>query len=57
MYKCTVLLDPVTMGICPKQSPFDHASLSNEESSNFEKELDEIDKKFNEAKGGKLKYN
>ena len=39
-----------------RKSPFDHASLSNKKSRDFEKELVEIDKKFNEARGAKLKY-
>ena len=34
-------IDPVTMGICP----------------DIKKELDEIDKKFDEARGVKSKYN
>ena len=44
-------------GDLSRKSPFDHASLSNEENRNFEKELDEIDKKFNEARGAILAYN
>ena len=37
------------------QNPVDHASLSNEETRNIKKELDEIDKKFDEARGVKFK--
>ena len=32
------------------QNPVDHAGLSNEETRNIKKELDEIDKKFDEAR-------
>jgi hypothetical protein len=31
--------------------------LSNEETVDVKEELDEIDKKFDEARGAKLKYN
>ena len=51
---CTIQVNRVVRS---KRNPFDHASLSNEETKDFEKELDEIDKKFNEARGAKLKYN
>ena len=54
--KCTLLLDPVTMGICPEKS-FDHAGLSNEETIDVKEELGEIDNKFDEARGAKLKCN
>ena len=53
-YKCTEFLDPVTMGICPK-NPFDHVSLSKEEARDVKKELDDIDNKFDEARAAKLK--
>ena len=55
-YKCTELLDPVTMGICQEKNLCDHKSLSNEETRNITKELDETDKKNDEATGAKLKY-
>ena len=38
-----------------RRNPFDHASLSNEETTDIKKELDEIDKKFDEARGAKSK--
>ena len=41
------------MEICSE----DHASLPNEETRDVKKELDEIDKKFDEARGAKSKYN
>ena len=44
------------MGIFPQKS-FDHAYLSNEESVDVDEELDDIDKKFDEARWVKLKYN
>ena len=44
-------------GDLSRRNPFDHASLSNEETTDIKKELDEIDKKFDEARGAKLKYN
>ena len=43
------------MGIHPEKNPFDHASLSNKETKDVKKELDEIDKKFDEARGVKSK--
>ena len=46
-YKCTGL------GICPEKS-FEHARLSNEEIKDV---INEIEKKFDEAQGAKLKYN
>jgi hypothetical protein len=46
----------VTMGICPEKS-FDHEGLSNGETVDFKEELDEIVKKFDEARVAKLKYN
>ena len=48
-YNCMELLDPVTMGICPEIS-FDHASLSNKETRYVQKELVEIEKRFDEAR-------
>ena len=45
-------LDPVTMGICPK-NPFDHGSLS--ETRDIKKEPDDIDNKFDDAIAAKLK--
>ena len=33
-------------GDVSRRNPFDHASLSNEETRDIKKELDEIDKKF-----------
>ena len=44
-------------GDLSRRNPFDHASLSNEETTDIKKELDEIDKKFDEARGAKLKNN
>ena len=44
------------MGICPEKS-FDHAGLSNEETIDVKEELGEIDNKFDEARGAKLKCN
>ena len=49
VYTCTELLDPVTMRICP-ENPFDHASLSNKETRDVQKELVEIEKRFDEAR-------
>ena len=37
------------MGICPKKNPFDRVSLSDEETRDVKKELDEMDKKFDRA--------
>ena len=49
-YKYTDLLDPVTMGRdLSRRNPFDHASLSNEETRDVKKELVEIEKKFDGA--------
>ena len=50
-----MFLDPVTMGICPEKNPFDHVSLSDEESRDVKKELDDIDNKFDDARAAKLK--
>ena len=49
-----MFLDPVTMGICPEKNPFDHVSLSNEESRAVKKGLDDSDNKFDEARAAKL---
>ena len=38
-------------GDMSRRNPFDHASLSNEETRYVKKELDEIDKKFDKARG------
>ena len=54
-YKCNEILDPVTMGICPEKNPFDHVSLSNEETRDNKKELDDIENKFDDARAAKLK--
>ena len=35
------------------RNPFDHASLSDEESRDVKKELDDIDNKFDEARSAK----
>ena len=40
-----------------QKKPFDHGSLFNEETRDVKMELDEFDKKFDEARGAKLKYN
>ena len=42
------------MGICPEKNPFDHVSLSDEESRDVKKELDNIDNTFDEARAAKL---
>ena len=39
----------MTMCIC-QENPFDHASLSNKETRDVQKELVEIEKGFNEAR-------
>ena len=44
-----------TMGICPEKNPFDHVSLSDEETRDVKKELDDIDNKFYDARADKLK--
>ena len=41
-------------GDLSRRIPFDHASLSNEETRDVKKELDEIDKKFDGAANCKL---
>ena len=43
------------MGICPEKNPFGNMSLSDEESTNAKKELDDIDNKFDEARVAKSK--
>ena len=50
---CTIQLYRVVRssdhGDLSRKNPFDHASLSDEETRDVKKELDEIDKKFDEA--------
>ena len=53
--KCTEFVDPGTMGICPEKNPFDHVSLSDEETRDVKKKLDDIDNKFDDARAAKLK--
>ena len=43
-------------GDLSRKKPFDHASSSNEETKEVKKELDEIEKKFDEARGVKFKF-
>ena len=43
-------------GAVSRRNPFDHARLSNKETRDVKKELDEIDKKFDRARGVKCKY-
>ena len=38
-------------GDLSRRNPFDHVSFSNEGTTDIKKELDEIDKKFDEARG------
>ena len=52
---CTEFLNPGTTGICPERNPFDHVSLSDEETRDVKKELDDIDNKFSDARADKLK--
>ena len=51
---CTIQLYRVVRssdhGDLSRQNPFDHASLSDEETRDVKKKLDEIDKKFDEAR-------
>ena len=58
---CTIQLYRVVRssdhGDLSRQNAVDRASLSNEETRDIKKELDEIDKKFDEARGVKSKYN
>ena len=58
---CTIQLYRVVRssdhGDLSRKNPFDHASLSDEETRDVKKKLDEIDKKFDEARWVKLKYN
>ena len=44
------------MGICPERNSFDHVSLSDEESRDVKKELDDIDNKFDEVRAAKLQW-
>ena len=47
---CTEVLNP---GICPEKNHFDHVSLSDEETRDIKKELDDIDNKFDDAREAK----
>jgi hypothetical protein len=51
---CTIQLYRVVRssdhGDLSRKNPFDHASLSDEETRDVKKKLDEIDKKFDEAR-------
>ena len=51
---CTIQLFIVVRssdhGDLSRKNPFDHASLSDEETRDVKKKLDEIDKKFDEAR-------
>ena len=38
-----------------RKNPFDHVRLSDEETRDVEKELDDIDTKFDDARAAKLK--
>ena len=42
-------------GDLSRKNPFDHVSLSDEETSDVKKELDDIDNKFDDARAAKLK--
>ena len=55
MGRYAFLLDPVTMGICQEKNSFDHVSLSDEETRDVKKELDDIYNKFDEARAAKSK--
>ena len=44
-------------GDLSRKISFDHAILSNEETRDVKKELDDIDKKFDENREAKLNYN
>ncbi len=52
---CTEFLNPGTTEICPERNLFDHVSLSDEETRDVKKELDDIDNKFYDARADKLK--
>ncbi len=52
---CKEFLNLGTTGICPEKNPFDHVSLSDEETRDVKKELDDIDNKFYDARADKLK--
>ena len=54
---CTELLDPLTMGICPDKILLTIRVLSNEETRDIKKEVDEIDKKIDEAREVKSNNN
>ena len=47
---CTEFSNSGTTGICPEKNPFDHVSLSDEETRDVKKELDDIDNKFYDAR-------
>ncbi len=60
--KMVALLDTVQSfqikgprGFVQKKNPFDHVSLSDEETRDLKKELDDIDNKFYDARADKLK--
>ena len=42
-------------GHSSRKNPFDHVGLSNEETRDVKKELDDIDNKFDDATAAKLK--
>ena len=52
---CTEFSNSGTTGICPEKNPFDHVSLSDEETRDVKKALDDIDNKFYDARADKLK--
>ena len=45
---CTEFLNPVTTRISPEKNHFDHVSLSDEETRDIKKELNDIDNKFDD---------
>ena len=52
---CTEFLNPGTTRICPEKNHLDHMSLSDEETRDIKKELDDIDNKFDDARAAKSK--
>ncbi len=53
---CTEFFNPRTTRICPEEKNlFDHVRLSDEETRDIKKELDDIDNKFEDARAGKSK--
>ena len=42
-------------GDSSRKNPFDHVSLSDEETRDVKKELDDIDNKFDDARAARLK--